>query len=73
MIKSYYQTESESKFILSEDSDEIALLSNGSINILKINDDHNFYINVKKNDKVFLEIKSASELIRFFHRFLMFD
>ncbi len=53
MIKSYYQTESESKFILSEDSDEIALLSNGSINILKINDDHNFYIYVKKNDKVF--------------------
>ena len=53
IIKSFYQTEFESKFIVSEDSDEIAILSKGCINIIKINDNHEFYLSVKKNDKEF--------------------
>jgi hypothetical protein len=38
IIIKYYETNFESIFILSEDNDEIAVITQGSLNIIKVNE-----------------------------------
>lgn len=42
MIESFFETELESKIIISEDSDEIAIINNKSLNFIYMDDKHKF-------------------------------
>ena len=55
IIKSFYETEFDSLFRLSENSDEIAIISEGCLNIITINDRHEFK-SPKMDDKKVIEI-----------------
>ncbi len=71
-IIKYYETNFESKFILSEDSDEIAIINQGSINIIKVNEKHMFYTYKDSNDKVFEQLKFQGDF-RFFNRIIIIE
>ncbi len=45
-----YKTELNSKFILSEDSNEIAIINQECLNIIEIGDNHEFIIHQKYNN-----------------------
>ncbi len=58
IIKKSSEKYLESKFILSEENDQIAILNQGgSLNIIKVNDKHTFDICEQNNNKVFEELK----------------
>lgn len=42
MIESFYERDFLSTFLLSEDTEEIAVICEGSLNIIKVNDNHKF-------------------------------